>query len=124
MGDVTTPAGRPATVAELLNAAADRIRDYGWVQDNWYLGPFSEAATTAVCADGAMCLSYGHDPREYPEVPQPVELARKTLADHVDPSWNPRYRTAAGVIQAWNDNPDRTQAQVVEALREAARAAA
>lgn len=99
-------------VSEILDKAADLIEPEGaWTQDAWFLTKTgketqSKAHAACMCAEGA------------------IAVAAKVKAVHV---WKtPAYEALAAIIgngdiAEWNDAHERTQQEVVTALREAAR---
>src|SRR4051812_6319473 len=100
----------PLTVAEVLERAADLIEPEGaWTQGVWArdasgAGDPDVGQEVCFCAFGAIYKSCGYRFGE-------VGLAALTaVGDEVD-----GFR-----IQEWNDAPNRTQAEVVAKLREAA----
>lgn len=90
------------TVAEVLEGAADRVAN-GWCQGVYYYdGCFCVLGAIAdACNEDAMKISFFER--------LPGEATHQL-----------RGVTGAFVLQAWNDAPDRTQAEVVAKLREAA----
>ncbi len=85
--------------ADVLNAAADLIEEYGWCQFNYF------GANGGYCAHGAIIQSWPTDDNTIPsriyEALLPLLPSTQSLA-------------------SWNDRPGRTQAEVVGLLREAA----
>ena len=96
------------TPRDVLLAAADHIEAHGWVQGKW--GHKGEPC----CAEGAIvAVLDGNGGIVFGEL-GPLSAAAKQM-----------LRNALGkAIPAWNDAPGRTAAEVVAALREAARKAA
>jgi hypothetical protein len=98
--------------SEILAKAADLIEERGhW--KGWYCGPNGE-----LCARGAMYIAVGVVPPMDPEgvwqgYPEHGRVADATsrLDSHV-----------GSLTERWNDATERTPAQVVTALRGAARA--
>jgi hypothetical protein len=85
------------SVAEVLDAAADLIEPEGaWTQGEW-------GSDGCWCLDGALMAAKGSC-QTWPE----LEAVRNAIG--------PECETAIG----WNDAPERTQAEVVAKLREAA----
>jgi len=100
---------QPLTIAEVLTRAADLIEPEG----AWLQGEMAEDADgfevsagepTAVC----WCIA-GAIRRVSSANPGLYGLARNLLLDHIGES-----------LVTWNDAPERTQAEVVAALRAAA----
>lgn len=92
------------TVSEILFAAADLIEPEG----AWSGGgkqPTHSACYCAAIAVDTVCGCIGHPDGE---------VAREFLSDHLGA---PNH--TVGIYQ-WNDAPERTQAEVVAKLREAA----
>jgi hypothetical protein len=129
----------PATVAGLLDRAADRINLYGhhkhdpFDMDGWRGGTI-DPHRTAVCADAAISIAGGWAPsRTGGEVKEDAAaaVARRTFADwliteglaarvcHHQPGFcqDVSCFDAAETIAGWNDHPSRTKDQVVAALR-------
>jgi len=111
LADARTQTGAAKTVADILTAAADLIEPEG----RWTTGAFartvkgrvigsSEAPATCWCAVGAVYRS------AYPHGSYRVYRALELLSDTV----------GCYHIGGWNDAPERTQAEVVAALRAAA----
>lgn len=109
MGDRLDGAPSPA---DILTAAAQLV-ELGWTQGRYFLLPDEDSdAPTAFCAVGA------------------VEQAAFNL---IGWAMDPRKNVALGHLRAtvplsvsiaiWNDDAGRTQAEVVQALRKAAREA-
>lgn len=92
------------TVSEILDAAADLIEPEGaWTQG--YFGMWD--GSTCFCAVGAIGRAAGF--RRIDEAENWVEA---NAADLLGMGWFG--------LEDWNDRPDRTQAEVVAKLREAA----
>lgn len=102
--------------SEVLNRAADLIEKRGWGGD-WYA-----TENEPVCVEGALLAAIGMKPDDrwaLDEGDRPVfyscpaylavtEYLGDVLFPRVDPLW------------VWNDDSDRTQAEVIEVLRAAA----
>lgn len=95
------------TAAEMLNAAAD-LCERGWTQKASAINdqgdrvdPWDNEAT-AWCALGALCVAGGAERAEW-------EQALKSVVD-----------VTGYLLTYWNDQPGRTQEEVVAALRAAA----
>lgn len=84
----------PATIADVLSRAADLIVECGWTQGEW-------ENNGCFCLDGALMHVKG-DTYTFPE----LDLVCQA--------------TGAESAIWWNDAPERTQAEVVAKLREAA----
>ena len=95
------------TPASVLRAAAALIEHEGWTQ-----GVLRNYATGARCAYGAIFdVTIFH-----PVTPQQTELldrAHSTLLDFL-------HMKKGLSVSAWNDDPSRTQAEVITTLRAAA----
>lgn len=113
-----TPTQEHKTPADILNAAAELIEPEG----RWWRGDFAADASGAAvdecspsavcwCALGALTRAIGGLGAE--QSWQLYQSARGLLIEHV----------GEDDISDWNDAPERTQAEVVAALREAARRA-
>jgi hypothetical protein len=104
-------APRKVTVADDLNRAADLLEsgEWGWCQGALRTGP-------DLCVLGAIAVATGYTfEREY----------QKTFINIDD--CNPRYSAAFDALSVvvpsravWNDEPGRTKAEVISALRSAA----
>lgn len=108
----------PATVPEVLARAADIIEERGWRQ-GWFVDP----DTGCVCAVGAMHVAVGLPPdasiytsENSPEW-QLADAAWETFGRWLASKTGKPSESAGG----WNDHPSRTQAEVVAALRAAAK---
>lgn len=98
----------PATVPEVLARAADIIQQRGWHQ-----GWFIDRDTGAVCCVGAIRIAGGLTA---------TPIYDRDAAAH-DLVLNARSRMFGHLkrsVSVWNDEPGRTQAEVVAALRAAA----
>lgn len=102
------------SVAEVLNLAADLIEPEGaWTQGEYARGASGRRVTTlraakCFCIIGAIDAAQGHNPGTESSI-NIVAVVRRTLElDH------------ASDVADWNDDPSRTQAEVVTALRQAA----
>lgn len=111
---MTTVLAPPVTVGQVLTRAADLIEEYGWCQ-----GVFA-------MADGVECGVV--DPRVDSFC---VLGAVRRAASDLGFEFNHRFNStdllwdyADGACPAWNDRPQTTKADVVLALRNAAKAAA
>ncbi|GAA0729863.1 DUF6197 family protein [Sphingomonas japonica] len=99
------------TVAEVLDRAADLIEPQGaWTQYYYALDAYGRETyyakeATCFCALGAISVACGAEPSEE-EGTGPQKLLWKLIG--------------AVPISEWNDAPERTQAEVVAKLREAA----
>jgi hypothetical protein len=100
--------------SEILDKAADLIEERGWNQ-GWYVNDCG-----GMCVRGAMFAAVGVAipvsktapwPTYEPQLGRDVYAATVVMDEHV--------RTP---VERWNDYPRRTAAEVVEALRAAARA--
>ena len=112
-GDEVSGAGR---VAAVLNAAADLLeKPGGWTQGALALGGEGEyldvdsSDATCFCVVGAIRRVSGFGRRPEETIPVRQALAASLRL--------PGYKAP---LVNWNDDPDRTQAEVVKALRHAA----
>jgi hypothetical protein len=117
VGATTTE--RPATPAELLNAAADRIATYGWVRGELYDNEHGDPFTAPCCVTGALWLSLGVDLRD-----DKVDLDGRNAELVVAAESTIITLVNAHFVPGWNDLVAADAAEVVETLRKAARAAA
>jgi len=94
------------TVAEVLDRAADLIEPAGaWTQGKW------GSPETCMCAEGAIFAACEASPMyDRNRIPGAIGVLTSMLP--AIPRGNP--------IAFWNDDPERTQAEVVAKLREAA----
>lgn len=90
-------------VSEVLDRAADVLEEDGWCQYSMHdeLGRY--------CALGAI-KAVTPDPDAFAE----RGYATRALRDYLSP-------TRPFQISKWNDNPDRTKEEVIDALQQAAR---
>ena len=104
---------RPKTVADILTAAADLIEPEGrWVQGASCVNLEGERRVWSVspdfkclCALGALTV---------------VQEMVWTDDSAVSPAGKVLRETVGGRVDVWNDEPERTQSEVVAALRAAA----
>jgi hypothetical protein len=101
-------------VAEILNKAADLIEPEGrWTQDGYAKDVIGrdiypdDPSAVCFCALGAIARAGGFDPDIKPDHPAVTTL----------------HAAVGEWVPVWNDQPERTQAEVVAALREAAKMA-
>lgn len=80
-----------------LRDAADYIEKHGWCQEHYF-------HDGQVCAWGAVLKIEWDDP-----------FARRAMCERIEQAID------APDIEEWNDTPGRTQAEVVQALRDAAK---
>ena len=97
------------TTADVLGRAADLVEE-GWTQDTFAEDEYgngcdwSSEEAVVWCVSGAIRAAAGPG--------GPYKLALAVLRQEIGPR-----------VAAWNDDPDRTQAEVVATLRAAARRA-
>lgn len=123
MSDTRTP---PTTATELLDRAADIIEQRGLAQGDL------EGPDGAVCTIGALNVALTGDARTTWELDNPHWMRWKSAADrfidyldeHGQFEGEPEYLVESNPIVWWSDSPGRTQAEVVDTLRRAARAGA
>jgi len=94
-------------VADVLDGAADVIERDGWHQGHYYI------PGEGVCAIGAFAQATG---LRHPDIEDRGFGPRRALAGHL--GFDPDY---AGPIIRWNDAPERTKQEVLDALRKAAK---
>jgi hypothetical protein len=105
-------------IADVLERAAARV-ERGWTRGHYARDARGRRASprgrvaVAWCAEGAIAAEYGMPSAEGPAYD--AFLALSKLLRSVSPG--------AKSVYDWNDAPGRTQAEVVAALREAARRA-
>lgn len=100
-------------VADILNRAADLLEKPGaWHQGSWFDTSSTRAIAdgdySCMCAEGALVLA--------------IERGPYAIEDH--PAFDVLTEFVGGSIVNWNDEPGRTQAEVVATFREAAKSAA
>ena len=98
-----------SAVADVLNGAADLLLEDGWVQGD-YRGPNGEHCMVDAIGAAIRTSAPGRPPWFSPK------YAEATLAV--------RVVVGSSLLAAWQDQPGRTQAEVVAALRAAAEQAA
>lgn len=100
---------RPQTPSDVLRAAADYIEEHGWVQEDY-------ERHGSVCVIGSLrAVVYGH-PSVVSAGEDENDLARQALR-HI---CNEVCAADRAVLACWNDSTDRTEAEVIAALRRAA----
>ena len=122
------------TPAVLLRGAATYVETHGWHQRSRYDLRDDIVATPPACAVGALCITaYGTALADLLHTPEPTEAqwwalveALGVLAGHLTGHGMPYVAPEdvddvyEWVIGGWNDQPDRTLAEVTAALRAAA----
>jgi hypothetical protein len=94
------------TPADALEKAAELVRA-GWIQGDYY-----DDAETQFCAMGALSKACGErNLLEGVGIGSPLPLARAALVEQV----------GTALVTVWNDHPERTQDEVVEAMLQAAK---
>jgi hypothetical protein len=96
--------------SEVLRKAADEIRRRGWHQGH-YGSDSSDPDSCAVCALGAIHAADRDDPWE--DSSDLSFAAASALSSVLDGEY----------VDVWNDNPERTVEEVLEAFEEAAQKA-
>ncbi len=94
----------PTTIPEVLNAAADLLeREGAWTQQRAGM-PFPSSC------DGPTCVGFA--------------IERNAKGQSLEPYFDALYRvipaSSVGELIVWNDDPARSQTEVVSALRNAA----
>lgn len=109
------------TEADVLNRAADLLEEFGWCQgncavdsDGLSLGYYDDGVV-AFCVGGAFARAW--DDLAAGECDGHKVFSKTSLL-------SPLLGLGPGREQHWNDTADRTKAEVVQRLREAAKAAA
>lgn len=108
MSETVSPL-RVETVAEVFAAAAALIEPDGcWTQKAFALDALGQPVRSR--SENAVCWCAGG-------------AIERVSADHslIYQTWDALERVVGGPFTAWNDEPGRTQDDVVSALREAAR---
>lgn len=104
------------TTADILDESASYIEKYGWTQYQY------EESDGSVCAMGAM-IRVSNDTGAVAASRWELNCAMQFLAAFVHAP-NPRVpRVWSTCIGSWNDNPDRTEQEVLDTLRLAAKTA-
>jgi hypothetical protein len=134
LDDQVDTADQPSP-AEVLRAAALYLERHGWNQDTYYPpGTAGHCLTPPACALGALgMVVYGHPVTEPESESNPdfrqLDRARAALREHLEthglavtgPMWTWDDGEPDPVtIADWNDEPDRTQNEVITALNAAA----
>jgi hypothetical protein len=100
--------------ADRLDGAADWIETYGWIQRHFRIG-------NQVCALGAISASQDEQVRLSDLVRGATSIngiAVRALRDQIG---IPGATIYSRTITQWNDQPDRTEFEVINALRAAAK---
>ncbi len=114
-----TPPARPATVADVLDAAADHIQQHGWAQGSY------RTPDGCCCARGAIAVTRGDYDGCVNADDVDAEKALEELGDYlvehdlVDVSEDDRGQGVCPII-TWNDEPGRTADEVIGTLRRVA----
>lgn len=98
--------------SEVLNRAADLIEERGWGQgaETW---AHRAEITGPLCLEGGVMAAAGVAHWQlYTECP-----AFRAVAVYLDRTPMPKSRDAADQVWYWNDQRDRTAAEVIEVLR-------
>ncbi|MFI5491355.1 hypothetical protein [Actinoplanes sp. NPDC051859] len=121
--DTTTP----ATPAVLLRCAALYLQTHGWTQGEVFdylatdtFPPACALGAINTAAYGRCLLTASDDTTSFDHDGWGVIPALRVFAGSLDPDYDPFQTSAVDVIGQWNDTPDRTLDQVVQALTEAA----
>lgn len=111
----------PASLADIYTKAADHIERVGWYQGDLYDQAQAKGTPREecrVCTIGALNVAL------YGKPSYPMEALGTPGAQDVESFFANQLGLAAQVsIADWNDDEDRTAAQVTAALRKAAEAA-
>ncbi|MFB6396180.1 DUF6197 family protein [Polymorphospora lycopeni] len=119
------PTTGDTTPADLLRGAALYIERHGWNQGAFFQLPTRHRLAPA-CAMGALRIAATGttDSIILDDVFTQVLAAQAILANHLEPDYDHTTDLEADlnfeVISDWNDDGDRTAAEVVTALRDAA----
>jgi hypothetical protein len=93
---------------EYLNAVADHIEKWGWIQGAFYLDTIDGAAWT----QSPCCLLGGMD------AVRSLEWVSQVTRDEAQLKLRRELKTIS--LAAWNDAPGRTKEEVIAVLRQAA----
>jgi hypothetical protein len=118
------------TPADILRAAATYLERHGWTQGNHYdYTDNPSTPTPPACARGAMALAAYGTAVETPWVSERPEeadfvAAAELFDDYIDRTYlmglmDPDCADLLGAVW-WNDRPERTATEVIDALRAAA----
>lgn len=107
-----------ATVSEILSAAADLIETRGWTQGAAARDP-KGAAVDGQDPDACCWCAIGAINRATPARSFEEFQAAMTTVERVLELPSERDTWGLYPLASWNDDPSRTQAEVVQALRQA-----
>lgn len=102
--------------SEVLRKAADEIRRRGWCQGE-FMPPDANPDDCPVCAWGAVNVAENDDPREWYVKDGPGE--ESAALEYLQKAYRDEFRS----VPAWNDDPERTVEEVLDAFTRAAEAA-
>jgi hypothetical protein len=113
-------------VATRLTQAAAHIAEHGWCRGDWHT-PLDGVPSnkSPACAFGAIKIACGGDPDDL-TIPAEAEQAAAALCDHLGLTVRDLdcpIEAYGEVIGGWQDTPERTAQQVIDALRAAAEGA-
>lgn len=105
---------------ELIREARQRIDRYGWWQGDYYpLG--ADWRDTCACPSGALYIAAGFDPGDPFNIPTSEHWRISDAVNDIQLTLERRGYPYA--LTTWNDAPNRTKAEVLDLLAEAAREA-
>jgi hypothetical protein len=122
------PTGVPVTPAVILRGAAVYLQQHGWTRGAFF-DPDDDGPFPAACATGAIRMAiHGDLTQTFSALPDDSEQrkligkAQRHLAAHLHDGFDPEETSSIDVIGDWNDDEQRTLADVVDALNDAANA--
>jgi len=119
----TPPNGPGITPAEVLHCAALYLYRHGWHQGDMFDLDHANLLTPPACVQGAVKMAICGDPHAgyTPQQAALLDQALTVLAGDLDLSdGDPEPWAAAVLVADWNDTTERTAAEVITALDEAA----
>ena len=118
------------TPADLLRGAARYLSRYGWLQGDFF-NLLTKANFPPTCSLGAINIAahgrpiLGSDDTADDQLTDNAIRAMRVLAAHLYPEYGnvdePTFKVSAiDIVSGWNDAEDRTLAEVIETLTDAA----
>lgn len=106
------------TTSQILRAAAEYLREYGWHQGNFSDLTVPVTDDPPCCAVGAIGMAFLGEPAGVSDAAV-VMLADRLVAKY-GVERHP-FETAMNVIAKWNDSPNQTAENVISTLLECAK---
>ncbi len=111
-----TPVTRPATVPDVLDAAADHIQQHGWCQGDYAFYPEDDSVEIPTCcAAGAIQYVIAGDAYDYCVGQGAKEALLLDIGTPPDEIFSAEVE-----IGVWNDRDERTADEVIATLRRVA----